>query len=84
MGDHKFKDSNQSPTKENVKRERSSLKRVFDPLQKSHEYRGSRVKKLMAEKRCLLARINDDRKESKFTLMLSSLMLRNCIQIPLC
>ena len=59
VGDHKFRDSHRSPTKENVKRERSSLKRAFDHLQKPHECRGSRVKKLMAEKRGLLAIIND-------------------------
>ena len=35
---HKFRDSHRSPTKENVKMERSSLKRAFDHLQKSHEY----------------------------------------------
>ena len=41
------------------------MKRAFDHLRKSNECRGSRVKKLMAEKRGLLARINDDKKESK-------------------
>ena len=61
--DHKLRDIHQSPTKENVKRERSSLKRAFDHLQKSHECRGNRVKKLMAEKRGLLARSNDKKKE---------------------
>ena len=30
VGDHKFRDSHRSPTKENLKRERSSLKRAFD------------------------------------------------------
>ena len=59
MGDHKFRDSHRSPTKENVNRERNSLKSVFDHSQKSQEYRGGRVKKIMAEKRGLLARIND-------------------------
>ena len=34
------------------------MKREFDHLQKSHE-------KIMAEKRGLLARINDEKKESK-------------------
>ena len=48
VGDHKFRDSHRSPTKENVKREGSSLKRAFDHLQKSHGCRGSRVKDLMA------------------------------------
>ena len=47
VGDHQLRDSHRSPTKENVKRERSSLKRAFDNLQKSHECRESRVKKLM-------------------------------------
>ena len=65
VGDHQFRDSHRSSTKENVKRERSSLKRAFDHLQKSHECRGSRLKKLMAEKRGILARINDEGKESK-------------------
>ena len=65
VGYHKLRYNHRSPTKENVKRERSSLKRAFDHLQKSHECRGNRVKKLMAEKRGLLARINDDKKESK-------------------
>ena len=55
VGDHQLRDSHWSPTKENVKRERSSLKRAFDHLQKSHE-------KIMAEKRGLLARINDEKK----------------------
>ena len=41
------------------------MKRAFDNLQTSHECRGSRVKKIMAEKRGLLARINDEKKESK-------------------
>ena len=41
------------------------MKRVFDHLQTSHECRGSRVKKLIAEKRGLLARISDEKKESK-------------------
>ena len=41
------------------------MKSAFDHLQKSHEYRGGRVKKLMAEKRGLLDRINDEKKESK-------------------
>ena len=62
VGDHKFRDSHRSTTKENVKTERSSLKRSFYHLQKSHECRGSRVKKLMAEKRGLLDRINDEKK----------------------
>ena len=39
------------------------MKKAFDHLQKSHECRGSKVKKLMAEKRGLLARINDEKKE---------------------
>ena len=41
------------------------MKRKFDHLQQSHECRGSRVKNLMAENRGLLARINDEKKESK-------------------
>ena len=41
------------------------MKRAFDHLQQSHEFRGSRVKNLMAEKRGLLDRINNDKKESK-------------------
>ena len=45
--------------------ERISLKRAFDNLQTSHECRGSRVENIMAEKRGLLARINDEKKESK-------------------
>ena len=65
VGDHKFRDSHRIPTKENVKRERSSLKRKFDHLQQSHECRGRWVKNLMAENRGLLARINDEKKESK-------------------
>ena len=64
VGDHQFIDSHRNPKKGNVKRERKSLKRAFDHLQKSHKCRGSRVKKLMAEKRGLLARINDEKKES--------------------
>ena len=52
-----------SPTKADVKREKISLKRAFDNLKISHESRGSRLKNLMAEKRCLLARINDKKKE---------------------
>ena len=63
VGDHKFIDSHRSPTKENIKRESSSLKRSFDNLQKLHECRGSKVKNIMAEKRGLLARINDNKKE---------------------
>ena len=41
------------------------MKSAFDHLKKSHECRGSRVKKLIAEKRGLLARINDEKKEPK-------------------
>ena len=41
------------------------MKRTFDHLQQSHECRGGRVKNLMAEKRGLLARINNEKKESK-------------------
>ena len=41
------------------------MKRAFDHLQKSNECRGGRVKNIMAEKRGLLAIINDDKKESK-------------------
>ena len=63
VGDHQLIDSHRIPTKENVKRERSSFKRALYYLQKSHECRGSRVKKIMAEKRGLLDRINDDKKE---------------------
>ena len=63
MGDHKLRERHRSPTKENVKREMSSLKRAFDNLQKPHECRGSKVKKLTAEKRGLLDRINDEKKE---------------------
>ena len=48
VGDHKFRDSHWSHTKENVKRERSSLKRAFDNLQKSHECRGRKMKNIMA------------------------------------
>ena len=59
------RDSHQSPTKVYVKRDRSSLKKSFDNLQTSHECRGCRVKNLMAEKRGLLARINDEKKGSK-------------------
>ena len=62
VGDHKLRDIHRIPTKENVKRGRSSLKMAFDNLQRSHEYRESRVKKLMAEKRFILARINDEKK----------------------
>ena len=65
MGDHQLIDSHWSPTKADVKRERSSLKRAFNHLQMSHEYRGRRVENIMAEKRGLLARINDSKKESK-------------------
>ena len=45
VGNHKLRYSHQSLTKENVKMERSSLKRAFDHLQKSHECRGDRVQK---------------------------------------
>ena len=48
VGDQKLRYSHRSPTKENVKRESSSLKRAFNHLQKSHECRGSKVKNLMA------------------------------------
>ena len=40
VSDHKLRDSHRSSTKENLKRKRSSLKRAFDHLQKSHECRG--------------------------------------------
>ena len=65
VGDHQLRDSHRISTKENVKRERRSLKRAFNHLQSSHKCRGGRVKKLMAEKRGLLSRINDEKKESK-------------------
>ena len=65
VGDHQLRDSHRSPIKENVKRERSSLRREFEHLQTSHECRGSRVKNIMAEKRGLLARINDEKREPK-------------------
>ena len=38
---------------------------ALNHLQTSHEWRGRRVEKLMAEKRGILDRINDDKKESK-------------------
>ena len=41
------------------------MKSALDHLQKPHEYRGGRVKKIMAEKRGILARINYEKKESK-------------------
>ena len=41
------------------------MKMAIDNLQKSHECRGSRVKNLMEEKRGILARINDEKKEPK-------------------
>ena len=65
VGDHKLRYNHRSPTKENVKRERSSLKSEFDHLQQSNEYRGSRVKNLMVEMRGLLDRINNEKNESK-------------------
>ena len=64
VGDYQIRNSHRSPTKADIWRERISLKRAFD-LQKSHEYRGGRVKKLISEKRGLLAIINDEKKESK-------------------
>ena len=65
MGDQELRESHQSPTKADVKRERSSLKSTFNHLQTSHECRGRRVESLMAEKRGLLTRINDGKKESR-------------------
>ena len=65
VGDNQIRNSHRSPTNTYIKRERRSLKRAFDHLQTSHECRGSRVKELMEEKRGLLARINDNKKESK-------------------
>ena len=41
------------------------MNRAFYHLQISHECKGGRVKKLMAEKRCILDRINDEKRESK-------------------
>ena len=41
------------------------MKRAFNYLQTSHECRGSRAENLTAENRGLLARINNDKKESK-------------------
>ena len=61
VGDHQLIDSHRIPTKTDVKRERSSLKRAFNHLQTSHECRGRRVENIMLEKRFLLARINDDK-----------------------
>ena len=65
MGDHQLRDSHRIPTKADVKSYRSSLKRLFNNLQTSHECRGRRVENLVAEKRGVLARINDEKKESK-------------------
>ena len=65
VGYQQLRDSHHIPTKENVNRQRISLKWAFDNLQKLHECRGSRLKKITAEKRGLLARINDEKKESK-------------------
>ena len=65
MGDHQLRDSHPSLTKTGVKRERGSFKRALNHLQTSHECMGGRVENLMAEKRVLLDRINDDKKESK-------------------
>ena len=65
VGDRQLRDIHRSPKKVDVKSERSSFKRAFDHLQTSHECRRSRVKNLMEEKRGLLDRINDDKKESK-------------------
>ena len=38
---------------------------LLNHLQASHEWRGRRVEKLVSEKRVLLDRINDEKKESK-------------------
>ena len=65
VGDHQLRDSHRSPTKEDVKMERRSLKRALNHLQTSHEWRRRRVENLMAEKRGLLSRIHDDKNESK-------------------
>ena len=65
VGEHHLRDSHRSPTKADVKRERSSLKMAFDNLQTLHEFWGSRVKIIMKEKRGLLAKIIDEKKESK-------------------
>ena len=65
VGDHQIRDIHQSTTKENLKGDRSSLKRAFDHLQKSHECRGGRVKNLMAKNRDILAIINDEEKDSR-------------------
>ena len=41
------------------------MKRAFNHLQTPHECRGSRVEKIMTEKRGILDIINDEKKESK-------------------
>ena len=65
VSDHQLRDSHRSPTKKDVNRDRSSLKREFNHLQTLHECRGGRVENLIAEKRVILARIIDEKKESK-------------------
>ena len=61
MGDYQLRDRHQSPTKADVKREISSLKRSWNNLQTPYEWRGRRVEKLLSEKRDLLDIINDDK-----------------------
>ena len=48
VGDHQLRHIHRSPTKAVVKRERSYLKKALNHLQKSHEWMGRRVEKLMA------------------------------------
>ena len=62
VGDYQLRYSHRSPTKADVKRDRIYLKRALNHLKTSSEWRGGRVEKLVAEKRGLLARINDDKK----------------------
>ena len=57
------------------------MKRAFNNLQTSHECRGRSEEKLMAEKRGLLDRINDDKKESKRytdTILLNAEKVYSC------
>ena len=83
MGDQQLIDSHQSPPNADVKRERKYFKRALNHLKTSHEWGGGW--KIPWQKRevswleSMMRKMNQ-----KGTLMLSCLMLRKCIQIPLC
>ena len=84
VGYHQLRDRHHSPIKADVKRKRIFLRRAFDHLQTSHECRVIRVKRLWQKREVSWIESMMRKRNQKSILMLSCLILRKCIQMPLC